>query len=104
MDRALNRIPALDPSDVEYGPVQIGPQVVDLEPLPGYRLRLAFSNREIRIFDVKPYLDWGIFKQLRDEAVFNEAYIEAGSVEWPGGQGLSYDTLYLKSTPEEAGP
>ena len=44
MDRALNQIPALDPSDVEHGPVPIGPQVVDLEPLPDYRLRLAFSN------------------------------------------------------------
>ena len=103
MDRALNQISALDPSDVEHGPVPIGPQVVDLEPLPDYRLRLAFSNGEIGVFDVKPYLDWGIFKQLRDKAVFNEVYIEAGSVEWPGGQGLSYDTLYLKSTPEENG-
>lgn len=103
MDRALNQIPSLNPSDVEYGPVAIGPQVVDLEPLPDYRLRLAFSNGEIRLFDVAPYLDWGIFKQLRDEALFNEAYIEAGSVEWPTGQGLSYDTLYLKSTPEETG-
>ena len=103
MDRPLNQIPALDPTDVEYGPVPIGPQVVDLEPRPDYRLRLAFSNGEIRIFDVKPYLDWGIFKQLRDESIFNEAYLEAGSVEWPGGQGLSYDTLYLKSTPEEVG-
>ncbi len=85
MDRALNQIPALDPSDVEYGPVPIGPQVVDLEPLPDYRLRLAFADGEIRIFDVSPLLDRGIFQRLRDEAVFGEAYIEAGSVEWPAG-------------------
>lgn len=100
MDRTL----ALNPDDIERGPLPNTPYVVDLESLPDYRLRLLFSSREVRIFDVSPYLDRGIFRQLRDEAIFNEAYIEVGSVEWPGGQGLHHDTLYLKSTPEEAGP
>ena len=99
----MNQIPSLNPDDIEYGPMPMGPRVVDLEPLPDYRLRLMFSSREIRIFDVKPYLDRGIFQRLRDETVFCEAYIEAGSVEWPGPPGLHHDTLYLKSTPEEAG-
>jgi hypothetical protein len=100
MDRTL----ALNPDDIERGPLPNTPHVVDLESLPGYRLRLLFSSREVRIFDVSPYLDWGIFQRLRDEAVFREAYIEAGSVEWPAGVGLHHDTLYLKSTPEETGP
>ena len=103
MDRTLNQIPSLNPDDIERGALPNTPRVVDLEPLSGYRLRLAFSDGEIRIFDVSPLLDRGIFQRLRDEAIFNEAYIEAGSVEWPTGAGLHHDTLYLKSTPEEAG-
>lgn len=48
---------------------------------------------------MKPYLDLGVFRELRDESYFHEAYVEFGSVEWPHGQGLSYDTLYLESKP-----
>ena len=101
--KALTPTPVFDPDDIEHGALPNTPRVVDLEPLSGYRLRLAFSDGEIRIFDVSPLLDRGIFQRLRAEAIFNAAYIEAGSVEWPAGVGLHHDTLYLKSTPEEAG-
>jgi hypothetical protein len=36
---------------------------------------------------------------LRNASYFQEANVEFGSVEWPRGQGLSYDTLYLESVP-----
>ncbi|MFB3134051.1 MAG: DUF2442 domain-containing protein [Rhodothermales bacterium] len=104
MDRSvMGSTPVFNPDDVVRGAQKMMPRVVDLEPLAGYRLRLAFADGEIRIFDVSPLLDRGIFQRLRDEAVFREAYIEAGSVEWPAGVGLHHDTLYLKSTPEENG-
>ncbi len=103
MNRDPNQIPSLNPDDIERGAQKMMPRVVDVEPLAGYRLRLAFADGEIRIFDVSPLLGRGIFQRLRDEAVFYEAYIEAGSVEWPAGVGLHHDTLYLKSTPEETG-
>lgn len=97
----MGSTPVFNPDDVVRGPQTMMPRVVDLEPLSGYRLRLAFADGEIRIFDVSPYLDRGIFQRLRDEAVFCEAYIEAGSVEWSAGVGVHHDTLYVKSTPEE---
>lgn len=77
----------------------MNPDVIGLQPLNDYILRLIFDGGEIRNFDVKPYLDLGIFQELRDESYFQEAYMEFGSVEWPHGQGLSYDTLYLESVP-----
>ena len=104
MDRSvMGSTPVFNPDDVVRGAQKMMPRVIDLEPMAAYRLRLAFADGEIRIFDVSPYLDRGIFQRLHDEAVFCEAYIEAGSVEWPAGVGLHHDTLYLKSTPEEAG-
>jgi hypothetical protein len=105
MDQSVKgSTPVFNPDDIVRGPQKMMPRVVDLEPLSGYRLRLAFADGAIRIFDVSSYLDRGIFQRLRDDAVFREVYIEAGSVEWPAGVGLHHDTLYLKSTPEEAGP
>lgn len=38
------------------------PQLNVAEPTADYQLRLEFSNGEIRLFDVRPYLDKEIFK------------------------------------------
>ena len=77
----------------------MSPDVIEIQPLADHVLRLIFEGGEVRDFDMKPYLDFGIFKELGDPAYFCEAYVEFGSVEWPHGQGLSYDTLYVESVP-----
>lgn len=76
----------------------MGPLVRHVRALDSYRLELEFDNGERRVFDVAPYLDRGIFRLLRDGR-FNAARVVAGSVEWPGGIDLSFDTLYPRSTP-----
>ena len=68
-------------------------------PLDDYRLDLVFENGEQRIFDVKPYLLRGIFSRLQARATFQAVRVVAGSVEWPGGLDLSYDTLQIESQP-----
>lgn len=75
----------------------MNPDVIDIQPLENYILRLIFEGGEVRDFDIKPYLDFGFFSELREVAYFRQAYLEFGSVEWPNGQGLSYDTLYEES-------
>jgi hypothetical protein len=77
----------------------MNPYVKSVQPLDDYRLEILFENGERRVFDAKPYLYRGIFIRLQDHALFAAARVVAGSVEWPGGVDLSYDTLYLESTP-----
>lgn len=77
----------------------MNPYVVQVYPRDDYRLEIEFENGEQRVFDVKPYLQRGIFIRLQNPAVFRAARVVAGSVEWPGGLDLSYDTLYLESQP-----
>lgn len=77
----------------------MNPYVKNVRPLDDYRLEVAFENGERRIFDVKPYLQHGVFVRLQNRATFQAARVVAGSVEWPGGLDLSYDTLYLESQP-----
>jgi hypothetical protein len=77
----------------------MNPYVEHVRPLADYRLELLFENGERRTFDVKPYLQHGIFIRLQNSATFQVARVVAGSVEWPGGLDLSYDTLYLESQP-----
>ncbi len=41
--------------------------VIDAKPLKNYTLLLTFDNNEKRIFDVAPYLEKGIFSELKDK-------------------------------------
>ena len=75
----------------------MNPYVKDVRPLADYRLELVFENGERRVFDLEPYLQRGVFVRLQNRATFEAARVVAGSVEWPGGVDLSYDTLYLES-------
>ncbi len=74
----------------------MNPYVNDVRPLDEYRLEVTFENGERRIFDVEPYLYRGVFVRLQNRALFQAARVVAGSVEWPGGLDLSYDTLYME--------
>ena len=58
-----------------------------------------FENGKRRIFDIKPYFQRGIFSRLQNKAIFQAVRVVAGSVEWPGGFDLSYDSLYIESQP-----
>ena len=80
----------------------MNPHVKNVKALDDYQLELEFENAERRIFDMKPYLKRGIFVRLQNRALFEAAGVVAGSVEWPGGLDLSYDTLYLESQPIKA--
>jgi hypothetical protein len=84
----------------------MNPLVKIVHSLEDYQLELIFENGERRIFDVKPYLQRGVFARLRNRAVFQAARVVAGSVEWPGELDMSYDTLYLEGMrcPEIASP
>ena len=73
----------------------MNPRVKDVKPNPDHTLTLVFDNGERKVFDVKPYLDKGIFKELRNLKIFNAVRPFLGSIEWPNGQDFCPDTLYL---------
>lgn len=77
----------------------MNPHVKSVHSLDDYELEVSFENGESRRFDVKPYLGRGIFLRLRDPALFRGVRVSAGSIEWPGGLDLSYDTLYVDGQP-----
>jgi hypothetical protein len=73
------------------------PRVKVVKPNPDYTLTLTFTNDEVKIFDVKPYLDKGIFKELKDKSLFNSVKPFLGSIQWKNEQDFCPDTLYLES-------
>jgi len=68
-----------------------------VRPLPDYRLLLAFSSGEWKVFDMKPYLDAEAFAELRDKFLFKTVCLGLETVEWFNGADLSHQTLYENS-------
>jgi hypothetical protein len=75
----------------------MNPRVINVKPEKDYILCLWFANGEIRRFDVKPYLEYEVFRPLKDEAVFNSVRPDGLSVEWVNEASLCPDTLYQDS-------
>lgn len=73
----------------------MNPRVKSVRALEDFRLELEFINGETRIYDCRPLLDFGVFKELKDPAYFRQARIQLGTVVWPHEQDICPDTLYL---------
>jgi hypothetical protein len=71
--------------------------VTEVTPLENYKLRLKFKNGEEKIFNMKPYLETGIFKELKDESVFKTVKLSFDTVEWANEADIDPETLYKDS-------
>lgn len=75
----------------------MNPRVKDVKPNSDFTLTLTFTNGEVGTFDVRPYLNVGVFQELNEPAVFNSVKVFMGSVQWQNGQDFCPDTMYLES-------
>ena len=72
--------------------------VIEVEPLEDYQLLLTFENGEKRVFDMKPYLDKGIFQELKDKKIFRTVRVSFDSIEWINHADIDPEILYERST------
>ena len=73
------------------------PAIKDVIPLPDYKLYLIFDNGEKRQFDMKPYLDIGLFKELKDLTKFKMVRVSFDSIEWENEADMDPEILYSES-------
>ena len=73
----------------------MNPRIKEVKPNPDYTLTLTFANDEIKSFDIKPYLEKGIFRELKNLSSFNSVKPFLGSIQWQNGKDFCPDTLYL---------
>ena len=55
--------------------------VVAVRPLENFCINVELRDGSHGIFDMKPYLDRGVFQQLRDPAYFIRVAVELGAGE-----------------------
>lgn len=79
----------------------MNPRVSKVIPLQNWKLLLTFSNGEDKIFDVKPWLEKGIYQQLKNIDLFKKPFVAFGTVVWNEDIDFSPDTLYMESYVDE---
>ena len=72
------------------------PDVLNFSILPDYRIKITLSNGKTGVFNITPYLDKGIFKELKDYDYFKRARIEFGTIVWPNEQDFSPETIDIQ--------
>ena len=66
-----------------------------------FHLTLLFTNNEKRRFDMRPYLDLPVFQPLKNPNFFSLAFVEHGTVVWPGDIDIAPETLYSLSVSQD---
>lgn len=67
--------------------------IKSVKPLSDYRIYVEIEDGRKGIFDLKPYLDYGVFRKLRDVQYFNRIDILFGAVTWPNEQDIAPEIL-----------
>jgi hypothetical protein len=73
-------------------------KVVAVRANDDFTLDLKFNDGSVRRFDIKAYLEYGIFNELKDKDYFKRVKVAFGTVQWPNEQDISPETMYLEST------
>ena len=71
----------------------------NVRPMPDYRIYVEVEDGRKGIFDLKPYLDKGVFRELKEISYFNQVGILFGAVTWPNEQDIAPETLLAEMLP-----
>lgn len=75
-----------------------------VKPLADYRIYVEVEDGRKGIFDLKPYLHRGVFRELQNTHYFNQVGILFGAVTWPNMQDIAPETLLAEMRPVEQEP
>ena len=72
------------------------PAVTAVECREDYILSIVFDNGENGLLDMKPYLDFGVFKKIRDLKVFKTVRVSFDTIAWESIADLAPEFVYKK--------
>ena len=73
------------------------PAVRSVKAIEEHRLILEFDNGQCRVFDAKPLLSVGRFRDLASLEAFAKVRVAFDTVEWENGLDLDPEYLYERS-------
>jgi hypothetical protein len=75
--------------------------IVKVTPVEGFSLVVIFDNGQTRILDMKPFLDFGVFRQIKKTEEFNRVHVAFDTVEWDCGVDLDPEFIMMKSVAKQ---
>ena len=69
-------------------------RVVDVDYVKDYTLSITFSDGVKKVIDLQPYLNGGVFEQLKDLSKFRQYGLNHWTIEWACGVDLAPEFLY----------
>ena len=73
--------------------------IIRVTPLDGFSLLIAFEDGQTRVLDMRPFLDFGVFKQIKKPEEFNRVHVAFDTIEWDCGVDLDPEFVMKKSLP-----
>ncbi len=71
--------------------------IKSVKALDDYQLNVVFNNNEQGLLDMKPYLNFGVFKRLKNIETFNRVAVSFDTIEWDEGVDLDPAFVYQKT-------
>ncbi len=71
--------------------------IVKVTPQEDYKLLIEFEDNTKKLLDMKPYLNFGLFRHLQDRNNFNSVRVAFDTIEWAIGVDLDPEFVYDKS-------
>lgn len=68
-------------------------KVICVEPVEDYKLKIELSNGRKGLFDVSPYINKGVFVELKRKSYFRSVRPVFGGIMWPHEQDFSPETI-----------
>ncbi len=78
--------------------------ITSVKPLQDYKIYVEFVSGRKGVFDVKPYLNHGMMRELQDVHYFNQVSVLFGAVTWPHEQDIAPETLLDEMIPIDQSP
>jgi hypothetical protein len=79
---------------MSLGKLKLGHRLTKVDALPGFRVRLTYTDGYVGELDFWPYIEWGeAVAPLKNSELFATAHVGCGgsSLEWIGPDGSEID-------------
>lgn len=75
--------------------------VTTVKPMSDRRIYVELADGRRGLFDLTPYLEHGVFRELKDPAYFSCVGIQWCAVTWPHEQDIAPETRVAQMTPAD---
>lgn len=75
----------------------MGPNILKVEALDNYIIKITLEDKRIAYIDMKPYLEKEMYQELKDISKFNDFEIFYDTIRWTNGADIAPELILEKA-------